>query len=275
MIRFTTILFLFFSVGAQAQYYYKDLITSLQTMERTAGYKTQKVRNVNVISIENTGERTEDFSGTQTISSDFKKVVTSFNTPMSGASELTTFFDDKGRIVKSIDTADGSYSESQYFYNDRNLLEKMANVSTSAGNKTETEDHLWTYTNSGQPEKMLRIKNGGDTTVVNFVLDEQGNVAEENSTRRGTALPSFYYYYDNKNRLTDIVSYNVKAKRLLPLYIFEYTNGDQLASMLVVPEGTDDYQKWMYEYNGSGLKIKETCLNKKKQVLGRIEYAYR
>jgi hypothetical protein len=244
-------------------------------MERTAGYKSQKIRSVKVTSLENNGERTQDFSGTQTISSDYKTVVTSFNTPMSGASELTTYFDDKGRIVKSVDTADGSYSESQYFYNDKNLLSRITNVSTSAGNKTETEDHLWMYNGNGQPEKMLRVKNTVDTTTVTFVLDESGNVAEENSVRRGTALPGFYYYFDNANRLTDIVSYNVKAKRLLPLYIFEYTQNNQLASMLVVPEGTDDYQKWVYEYNSAGLKIKETCLNKRKQVLGRIEYEYR
>ena len=45
--------------------------------------------------------------------------------------------------------------------------------------------------------------------------------------------------------------------------------------MLVVPEGTDDYQKWIYEYNDAGLKIKETCLNKRKQILGRVEYVYK
>jgi hypothetical protein len=100
-------------------------------------------------------------------------------------------------------------------------------------------------------------------------------VAEENSVRRKVALPSFYYYYDAQNRLTDIVSYNVKAKRLLPLYIFEYNDDNQLSSMLVVPEGTDDYQKWIYEYNDAGLKIKETCLNKRKQILGRVEYVYK
>jgi hypothetical protein len=44
--------------------------------------------------------------------------------------------------------------------------------------------------------------------------------------------------------------------------------------MLVVPEGTDEYQRWLYEYNAAGLKTKETCYNKRKQMLGRVEYAY-
>ncbi len=44
--------------------------------------------------------------------------------------------------------------------------------------------------------------------------------------------------------------------------------------MLVVPEGTDNYQKWHYTYNEAGLKTKEACYNKRKQLLGRIEYEY-
>ena len=275
MIRLTTMLCLIISLGANAQYYYKDITGPIQTMEKAAKYKSQKIHSANVVSYEFDGERTEDFNGTQTISTDYSRVITSFKTPLSGESELTTNFDNKGRLVKSIDTADGSHSESEYFYNGNGLLSKITNVSTSAGNKIEKEDHLWLYNSNGKPEKMIRVKNGVDTTYITFVLDENGNVAEENSVRRNVALPSFYYYYDDQSKLTDIVSYNVKAKRLLPLYIFEYNNNGQLASMLVVPEGTDDYQKWIYEYNDAGLKVKETCLNKKKQIVGRVEYEYR
>ena len=275
MIRLTTMLCLLISIGADAQYYYKDIISPAQTNERINQYRKQRVRTVNVVSFENNGERTEDFAGSQNISSDYKRITTSFNTPMSGSSELTTHFDANGKLVKSVDTTDGSHSESQYFYDDNGSLTRITNVSTSAGNKIEKEDHYWHYNSSGKPEKMLRVKNNTDTTYVTFTLDENGNVAEENSTRKSKALPPYYYYYDAQNRLTDIVSYNDKAKRLLPLYIFEYGESGQLASMLVVPEGTDDYQKWIYEYNASGLKVKETCLNKRKQVLGRVEYAYR
>ena len=275
MIRLTSMLCLIFSIGANAQYYYKDITGPIQTMEKAAKYKSQKIRSVNVSSYEFDGERTEDFNGTQIISADYSRLTTSFKTPLSGESELTTYFDKMGRLVKSIDTADGSYSESEYFYTDNGMISKITNVSTSAGNKTEKEDHMWFYNNSGKPEKMIRVKNGVDTTYVTFVLDEDGNVAEENSVRRNVALPSFYYYYNDQHRLTDIVSYNVKARRLLPLYIFEYNNNGQLESMLVVPEGTDDYQKWIYEYNDAGLKVKETCLNKKKQIMGRVEYEYR
>jgi hypothetical protein len=266
---------LLISIGANAQYYYKDITGPQQTMERAANYKNHKIHSVNVASYEFDGERTEDFNGLQTISADYTRITTSFKTPLSGESELTTFFDNKGRLIKSIDTADGSHSESNYFYNENGQLSRLSNISTSAGNKTEKEDHLWYYNSNGKPERMLRVKNDADTTFVTFVLDENGNVAEENIIRRSTPLPSFYYYYDAENRLTDIASYNVKAKRLLPLYIFEYNGKNQISSMLVVPEGTDDYQKWIYEYNDDGLKIKETCLNKRKQILGRVEYVYK
>lgn len=266
---------LMISISAKAQYYYKDIVGPRQTMEKTAKYKNQKIHSVKVASYEFDGERTEDFNGTQIISSDYSRVTTSFKTPLAGESELTTFFDGKGRLVKTIDTTDGSHSESEYFYTDQGWVSKITNVSTSAGNKKEKEEHLWYYNSDGKPERMIRVKNNSDTAYVNFVLDEKGNVAEENSMRRNVALPSFYYYYDDQNRLTDIVSYNVKAKRLLPLYIFEYNDNNQLSSMLVVPEGTDDYQKWVYEYNEAGLKVKETALNKRKQILGRVEYEYK
>jgi hypothetical protein len=274
MIRLTCIVCILISLNAKAQYYYKDIVVPAQSMDKTSRFKTHKIKNVNLISYESDGERTENFTGTQTVSPDFREITTAFNTPLSGESLLISYFDANGRIVKSVDTTDGATSTSEYFYNDKGLLSKFSNVSVSAGQKTEKEDHLWFYNNDGKPTRMLRVKNDHDTAYTDFVLDEKGNVAEENSTRKNVQLPSYYYYYDNQNRLTDIVAYNEKAKRLLPLYIFEYGYDNQLATMLVVPEGTDDYHKWYYEYNDAGLKTKETCLNKKKQVLGQIEYEY-
>ena len=84
----------------------------------------------------------------------------------------------------------------------------------------------------------------------------------------------FYYYYDDNKRLTDIVRYNVKARKLLPDYIFTYYAKGQLGSMLFVQEGSTDYNKWIYEYNEKGLRTKETCFTKQKELLGKIEYDY-
>ena len=76
---------------------------------------------------------------------------------------------------------------------------------------------------------------------------------KKNRCRAGQTLPSIYYYYDNDGRLTDIVRYNQKAGRLLPDYVFEYNSG-RLSSMLFVPAGSTDYQKWIYSYDANGLK---------------------
>lgn len=275
MNRIIGTLCLLISLGANAQYYYKDIIVSKQTIETAAKYRSQKIRSVTVVSFENTGDRTEDFAGSQTISPDYTRITTTFKTPEYGESELITYYDAQGRLTKSIDTADGSHSESEYFYNDNGSLSKITNVSVSTGQKSEREDHYWYYNGTGAAERMLRVKNGTDTTYITFVTDEKGNIAEENSMRRRAPLPSYFYYYDDKNRLTDVAIDNTRAKRILPLYVFDYNNKDQVVTMLSVPEGTDNYQRWMYEYNSAGLKTKETAYDKRKMMLGRIEYVYK
>lgn len=256
-----------------AQYYYKDIVSTQQTGEQLKKYREARIKNVRVESFESSGEKTEDFEGVQHISSDYSRITTSFNTALAGASQLTTFFNASGQLLRTVDTTDGSGSISEYSYDGQGRISSIINTSTSPGAHLEKEEHQWFYNSSGKPERMLRIKNNTDTTHLSFVLDEKGNVAEENSRRNGTAQTSYYYYYNNDNKLTDIVTYNRKAQRLLPIYVFEYNNDGTASSMLVVPEGTDDYQRWRYEYS-NGLKTKETCYNKRRQMLGRIEYVY-
>lgn len=265
---------LFASFHVDAQYYYKDILTPRQTMEQLKKYKENKIRLISVMSYESSGERTEDFSGTQTISDNFTKIKTQFQTALAGESELTTLFNGQGRLVKTIDTTDGSGSVSEYIYNVQGLVTSIVNVSTSPGQRKEKEEHAWYYDVNGKPSRMLRIKNDTDTSFINFILDENGNVAEEHASRKSTAQASYYYYYDTANRVTDIVTYNQRANRLLPVYIFEYNDAGMTSSMLLVPEGSDDYQKWYYSYDERLLKLKETCFNKRKQLLGRIEFEY-
>ncbi len=80
--------------------------------------------------------------------------------------------------------------------------------------------------------------------------------------------------HDTDNRLTDIVRYGLKAQRLLPDDVFDrqYGVGGRLSSMLVVPEGSNDFQKWFYEYDEKGLKTNDACYNRRSQLLGKIEY---
>jgi hypothetical protein len=106
------------------------------------------------------------------------------------------------------------------------------------------------------------------------VLDDKGNVIEEKSRIGGLLQPGIYYYYDLDNRLTDIVRYNMRAKRMLPDYMFEYNEQGQLYTMLTPMQNMGDYQKWYYSYDAKGLKQKDECFSKSKQLIGKIEYQY-
>ena len=45
--------------------------------------------------------------------------------------------------------------------------------------------------------------------------------------------------------------------------------------MIVIPEGSSEYQKWYYVYDNDGLKQLDACYSKDKQLIGKIEYQYK
>ena len=121
---------------------------------------------------------------------------------------------------------------------------------------------------------MLRIVNDIDTTYVSFTIDAKGNVTEEYSTRKGVKSEPVYYYYDANNRLTDIVRYNTKARKLLPEYMFEYSADNKVIQKITVPANSSNYIIWRYQYDAGGLKTKEAVYDKYKALTGKIEYIY-
>lgn len=258
----------------QAQYYYKDILLPKQTADQLQRYKSNKIRSVKATSAETGREAAEGVQIDQSFNNNYSEVVTISKSSQMEGTTLITNFNADGLIGKTVDTTDGASSTTTYAYDASKRLSALVNSSASTGQSTEKEEHLWRYTPAGQPLSMLKIRNGSDTTWFNFVLDEKGNVIEEKSTRKGKELLPYYYYYDDQNRLTDIVHYNPIAKRLLPDYIFEYDATGKMRSMLVVPPGGSDYQRWMYSYDDRGLKIKETVYNKNRQAMGMVEYRY-
>jgi len=263
-----------FVSDALAQYYYRDILLSRQSAELISSYKAQRIRTVVLQSFEADGSPTEGFRGRQIVKSNYSQLITEVESPAAGSSQLTSTFDAAGRLLRTSDTTDGAGSVTEYSYDAAGRVLEIQNVSTSAGGAKMREEHLWTYDTTGAPLQMLRIKNQSDTTVVSFVIGSNGKVEEETSVRRGTNLPSVSYFYDNSGRLTDVAAYNAKARRLLPLYVFEYGPKGEIKSMMVVPEGSDEYQTWQYTYNEAGLKTRELCYDKRRQLLGRIEYKY-
>jgi len=269
-------LLIVFTQVSYGQYYYKDLVVTRQTAGQWQQYKDNKVKSIKLESFEHDGQPSEGFAGDQQVASDFSSITTHTRTSETPDSWILAYYGASGFPTKIVDTSDTYQSTSDYQYDPSGHITSITNTSLETDNHLkDVEQHLWQYDAQGQPSGMLKIKNGNDTTYVRFVKDEKGNIIEEHPRRNKTGLPTTYYYYDDRNRLTDIVRYNVKAQRLLPIIIFEYETGDRPVSMLVVPEGGIDYQKWLYQYNDKGLKTKESCFNKKRELQGRIEYSYK
>jgi hypothetical protein len=248
-------------------------VLARQNQDNWKSYRDQKVREVTIQSIDANNEMTPGFACTQTVSPDFSSISTFTKSADIAASILTAYYDRNGRLVKTVDTSDTYKSTTDYSYNDNGEIISLLNNSVETDNHVgATEKHLWIY-KGGTLKQMIKIKGETDTTIVNLIKDEKGNIIEEKPVRAGQSLPSIYYYYDNDGRLTDIVRYSQKAGRLLPDYVFEYIS-DRISAMLFVPSGSTDYQKWIYNYNSNGLKASETCYDKRKQVVVKINYNY-
>jgi len=272
--RFSLIFVLLLVVfSANSQYYYKDILLARQNQENWKSFHDQKVREVSIQSIDANNEPTPDFTCMQKVTPDFSSISTFTKSTNVPASTLTAYYDQSGRMVKTVDTSDTYKSTTEYSYNEKGEVSVMLNNSVQTDNQiVTTERHVWVY-DAGGLKKMIKIKGETDSTTVTFVKDEKGNIVEEKPVRGGQSQPSVYYYYDNDGRLTDIVRYNQKAGRLLPDYVFEYNSG-HLSSMLFVPNGSTDYQRWIYVYDANGLKTNETCYDKKRQVVVKIRYNY-
>ena len=139
-------------------------------------------------------------------------------------------------------------------------------------NSHSTEIHQWIYKDN-VPQKMLQIKDRTDTTFVTFTYDG-GNVAQETWRRKGHVAETYYYYYNTKNQLTDIVRFNIRVRKMLPDFLYEYDEQGRVSQMMQVPNGSTDYMVWKYNYNSNGLKEQELLYNKQQQLVGRVLYKY-
>lgn len=122
---------------------------------------------------------------------------------------------------------------------------------------------------------MWRILNKKDTTEYRLTTDENGRIADEQLYRRNVGVDPVYYYYDDNNRITDIVRYDKQLKKLLPDFMFEYDENDRVIQKIATLSAkTRDYIIWRFAYDSKGLKSKEALFNKQKELTGRIEYTY-
>ena len=264
------------AVSVRAQYYYKDIIGTKETNSLLKTYTGNNVRSVSLKSFEADGSISENFQVVQLIDKAAKTMATITRSGVTDESALYSSFDENARVIRTNDTSGTSINSAAYTYNPAGQLISLKSTSEdSMKTGLETEDHQWTYNDKGQPVQMLRIINARDTTTIKFQTDESGNIIQETPYKKGKAGDPVYYYYDGKNQMTDIVRFNYKLKKLIPDYMFEYSDAGQVIQKITVPSSkAAQYLIWRYQYDSKGLKAREACFNKDKQLTGKIEYTY-
>jgi antitoxin component YwqK of YwqJK toxin-antitoxin module len=268
-----TLVLLWMCNPIEAQYYYSDIIANKQTNQQFALLKKQKIKEVSAISYESNNLPSPDFSLTQTINPSYTTVFTRTLSATLKSALIATYENDK--LIKSADSSSGAINITTYEYDSSGKLVTVASTSNDEdGSFSVAEKHLWHYNNKGEPQQMLKIKNETDTLVVEIIVDSTGKVIEEKWRKNNRTSEVYYYYYDVTNRLTDIVRYNRKAKALLPDFLFEYDEKGLIRQMVQVQNGTTGHLTWKYQYAANGLKQREYCYNKNKQLLGKFEYRY-
>src|SRR4030095_6370550 len=259
-----------------SQYYYTDLVDARLINDRMKNLTTQKVKSITATGYDAAGAKTSDFNEWQEVDGEKKSLkITSRNGQQVNRQYYQ--FDNDYRLINVVDSSDGLKSITSYSYdNNGNITLIKTAVKDSLQDFSETIEHQYHYNSSGKPERLLRILNGKDSSEYRFTLEEHKNVADEQLFRRGVGYDRIYYYYDDKNRLTDVVRYNKKAQKLLPTMMFEYDDtGRIIQKLTVVSSDNPDYLIWRYLYDAKGLKTKEALFNKQKELTGRIEYAYK
>jgi len=268
------LLLIILSFSSHAQYYYKDIISNKQLLADMEAYKMNKVKTINIKSFEDDGSASEGFSCQKKFSKDYSKASLFTRSQISGASLLSSTFNENGRLLQTYDSSDISVTSNQYSYDFMDRIHSIVSTIRSQDDDFTNlirEEHVWHYNETGQAEKMIRIKNRTDSTTILFALDENDNVGIEKDTRSGT---KYYYYYDGKRRITDIVQENDFKKGIVPEYVFQYNNSAGLLSqMTTTEEGGNYYYVWKYTYD-NGLRTKEKCFNKEQRLMGSIEYEY-
>lgn len=264
----------FFSLNASAQYYYRDIVGTQESNQLVQLYKSAQVSRVALTAYDANNTRTEDLAVQQQFDARTGVLRTLTQNGEQAPSALISMADAAGRLIKTVDSSSAGISTTEYQYGPDGRLHLLQLTSTDAtGAFRLTETHQWQYEGE-QVQALTRTRNGKEVTTFSFVRDERGNITEEHSTRNGVKLEPVFYYYNDKNQLTDIVRFNNKAKRLLPEYMFEYNDKGQVIQRITFPANNSNYTIWRYQYNPQGLRVREAIYNKQKELTGKVEYSY-
>lgn len=271
---FPVFIFVCFCSIADGQYYYNDIVANTLSNQQFKLIKQARIKTIKAISYEPTGEVTEGFSILQEISPDFRKTVTTTSLQDNSKSILTITYENN-KVKKSVDATHKVETINTFTYNEKGLPATItSNTNDTAVQINSNEAHIWSYNANNIPTSLIKIKNKVDTTFIEFLYDEKGNIGEERWKKKGKVFETYYYYYNDKNQITDIVRFNIRAKQLLPDFLYEYDDKGRINKMTQITNGGNNYLVWTYTYNDKGLKESEVCYNKQKQLVGKIEYGY-
>ncbi len=268
--------FLLTPLMSGAQYYYKDIWNLGQLKADFKIIKEEKIKIVSIKSFENTGEASDGFRCEKKIKGDYSQSQMMSKSNITGESVLVTNYNSTGQIISTTDNTPTTTSSTEYKYDDSGRLSTVKITATADGDTSsiiETRDYQ--YDDASLPAQMVRKKNGTVVSNISFLKDEQGNIIAENVRDTRTTDRKYYYYYDKENRLTDVVHFNDLAGKLLPDYIYEYTDTAFPSQMISASESGNNYFIWRYNYNEKNLRESEICYSKDKRMLGRIVYEYR
>ncbi|MBK7123825.1 MAG: hypothetical protein IPH68_14180 [Chitinophagaceae bacterium] len=261
-------------LNGYGQFYYKDIFSNNQLLAEMVVLKEQKIRTVKVTGLDDDGRPSDGFTVEKQINRNYTEVETFTRSAATGPSLFTSRFTKDGLLVQTVDSSDLAVNTSNYTYDDNTRIKSTRfHIHSSDDDFTNeiTETHNYEYDERGLLQRMYRIKNGRDTSLILFSPDEKNNVSIEKDTKSGT---TYYYYYDSKTRLTDVVHMNPFTQKMLPDYVFEYNNAGLITQMTSTEEGGSYYYIWKYTYS-NGLRVREKCYSKERRLLGTIEYEYK
>lgn len=260
--------------SADAQYYYKDILNNIEQNKEFLILKDGNIKMIKVESFDEKDKPSNGFFCEKRINKDFSESQMISKSNITEQSLLVSRYDKNGRVIETTTNTPTTTNTIEFEYDSTGLLSLINTKTIADGDSTGiTETHQYFYKN-GKPEKMLRKINGVLVSTIAFVGDDKGNIIEEDAT--GTSNDKkYYYYYDDKSRLTDVVHYNVIAKRLLPDYIFEYDSDNKPVQKISVDETGRNYFIWRYAYDDKQLPEIQKCYSKEKDLLGTIQFDYK
>lgn len=269
------------ATSLHAQYYYDDIIGVQETNRQMQNYISNKVKSISGTGTDSKGTIENKYSEFYEIKNNGRSLKAAHITGMS-KNVVYSHFDDNGRITSREDSSSSILNITSYTYDGSGRIIKIQNTVKDQDNKfNQVETHFWQYNSENSPVKMWRIIDntgsgmGVDSLEVKFVTDLEGNIGEERTYKKGMETNFLYYYYDDKKRLTDIVRYNKKLRKLIPDVMFEYDdNGRVIQKITTTSDLVVGYLIWRYILDENGLKTKEALFNNDKKMTGKIEYVY-